>query len=61
MIRTLLNFVAVIALVSPLGGCMQDASNAAQAQWLSTLRSCPPGTRAESTAVGMGGYKCVPV
>ena len=33
---------------------------AAQAPRLSTTRSCPAGSRVESTAVGMGAYTCVP-
>jgi hypothetical protein len=40
--------------------CVQSASDTAQAQRPSTPRWCPPGSRAESTAVGMGAFTCVP-
>jgi hypothetical protein len=59
MIRSLF-FIAVIAAASPLSACMQGASNGAQAQRPSTLRSCPPGFHAELIASSMGRYKCVP-
>lgn len=43
-----------------LTGCMQSASNLQQAQYVSTLRVCPPSSYAESGPFGMAGYRCVP-
>jgi hypothetical protein len=36
------------------------ASDPAQEQQPLTPHRCPPGSRVESTAVGMGAYTCVP-
>ncbi|MGO8831652.1 MAG: hypothetical protein ACLQE9_02400 [Roseiarcus sp.] len=62
MARTLLKSGAlVIALAALLTACMANApSTPEQAQYLSTLRSCPPGTHPISSPTGgMGGYRCV--
>jgi hypothetical protein len=59
MSRRFLNYGALIALLLPLGACMQEPSNPAQAQWLSTFRVCQPGFHAESSPIGVSGYRCV--
>lgn len=49
----------LIALSLPLGACMQGApSNSTQAQYLSDLRPCQPGTHSESFP-NTQGYRCV--
>jgi hypothetical protein len=60
MTRRFLSCVVVIALLSPLGACLQEPSTPEQAQWLATLRSCPPGSVPESSPIGTGGYRCIP-
>lgn len=60
MRRCFLTCVVVIALVSPLVACLQEPSTPEQAQWLATLRSCPPGFAPESSPIGTGGYRCIP-
>ena len=48
-----------LALAIGLAGCMPNApSNPYQAQYLSDLRQCPPGTHSQSTPSGQG-YRCV--
>jgi len=51
---------ALAALLALLAACMQEPSNPAQAQWLSTFRVCQPGFQAESSPIGTGGYSCIP-
>jgi hypothetical protein len=49
----------LVALASPLAGCMPGApSNPQQAQYLSDLRPCAPGTHSESFPITQG-YRCV--
>jgi hypothetical protein len=49
----------LLALVSPLGACMSNApSTPEQAQYLSDLRLCQPGTHSESFP-NQQGYRCV--
>jgi len=53
-------FALAIGLGSALAGCMQNApDNPYQAQYLSTLRVCQPGTHAQSSPIGVSGYRCV--
>jgi hypothetical protein len=49
----------MVALGLALAGCMPNApSNAYQAQYLSDLRPCQPGTHSQSAPFGQG-YRCV--
>jgi hypothetical protein len=61
MTRSFLKIAALAIIVSaPLGACMSNApSTPEQAQYLATLRSCPPGSYPMSSPVGMSGYRCM--
>ena len=51
---------AIVALCFFVSGCMQEeASNPQQAQYLATLRVCPPGSHAQSSPIGISGYRCI--
>ena len=60
MIRGVLKIGAlIIAIGTGLAGCMPtEASNPYQAQYLSTLTVCQPGTHAISRMKG-SGYRCI--
>jgi hypothetical protein len=60
MIRGVLKIGAlIVAIGAGLAGCMPpEASNPYQAQYLSTLTVCQPGTHAISRMKG-SGYRCV--
>jgi hypothetical protein len=61
MTRNSFRYIALaIGLGLTLAGCMQNApDNPYQAQYLSTLRVCQPGTHAQSSPIGVSGYRCV--
>jgi hypothetical protein len=60
MTRKVLKYGAlIISLSLPLAACMQSApSNPVQAEYLSDMRPCQPGTHSESFPTQQG-YRCV--
>ena len=60
MRNSLISAALAVALSALLGACMQNApTTPEQAQYLATLRSCPPGLQPIPSPIGNGGYRCV--